>query len=963
MVELKRAVEAKISGYVFEGLHIGAKAAWEQLCGENSVIKLKELVQEFISKARAEEYDNDVIKDLLNTARETLGGDSGADIAILKRTDFTLSRIAQMAGVGKVPLTPKILHSAIDSLQAYALSEDRQSDGTWQIDARAHLLLAITAMVCGVFGIQNISRKVQWLKLIDVFLETIISSAFIKETGFFNKLYKKITGSPNLFFIELTRLQNALKTAWTDIEKQDLFQPALRAYIDDIEIQVDSAEFNTQAVMGMFWEIEESNMAHGRPRPADLKPSKLISIFIDAMGFTIPDPAQEKTFHCQRATEDYMNLIIAWSQTPDAIANTQKPDPFTFPNDYKPEDKIRNRDDLHKKHAKFLSAFENLVKKERLQLDRNGNVVLYANEKSFIGTIRLAPLDKASIPMGIDKEFLKFNKPDIQSAAEFESAKIAHRKLILETEIYKARTMNAISSLAGLCDRTKRFLDHYGSVTAAIFLQELFPSIKKLLSIAIKHHSALLEKLELIKQKNEAIGPRVSRAMIFVRKIGVNLENMMENATKSKRVLETRLKSASRGKSTMKTELESVLQSLTNCSERFAASNMLEDADASFLAAQQELIRKKIFETKPLDDLHREMAQSILSHRDSSVHFSEPSVSQGTSFIHTRSPSESLSVDPFELSSSLTSQHSLERHGFEDLSDDPITAAPLEPPRDIKSREVKILDIKEPGLPPKTLSYDKFLMISENPIAGFINLVEIIKQEGADNSVIEKLYKDFIDAIKACKLKDKIFNSPAIFKLGMAICKSGLRDYKRLINGNGPGDRNFPEKIAQIIIGIHKKQKFIFKSKHPGWEEYNLYVTNEAGFFKAQKKNISSEVAQIILTQVGDSEFFKMSVVKYPDTFMYVEPILGRVLDLAQRDPGHAGYFAFTPHNNGAYFTLTTKKWPNGRLYVSSLFGGYVCSLIDKNDEQCHLDISRFPGNQPAESNLDVEMAQSRFCY
>lgn len=234
---------------------------------------------------------------------------------------------------------------------------------------------------------------------------------------------------------------------------------------------------------------------------------------------------------------------------------------------------------------------------------------------------------------------------------------------------------------------------------------------------------------------------------------------------------------------------------------------------------------------------------------------------------------------------------------------------------------------------------DQLLLISEDPITHLLHLAVSIEEREIDDTDQRKLYNAFITAINSSEKRKEIVNSPQIFKFGLKICQQFSLDYKELLNNNS----NFPPKISKIIIGIHEKKKFIFNCKKEDWIEFNLYVSRDvSGFFQTYNgRNERGSQARIILKQVENSEFFKMSVKQWPTYFMYVSNSLdGTVRDDHKGDPGPQGYFSLTPYQDGDYFTITTQKWPDARLYVSNDMFGIVRGQRIDAGEQAYIGIT-----------------------
>jgi len=1084
-----KSVKSKLSGFAIEGLSSLARAVWEHIAGPTDKTRLEKLINNFVEEAQAARHPDSLIEQFLESAGRMVVAGADGGIPEITRENFKLSSIAKLIGVNKHALRPRQLLSAIDSLQAYALSSDHQSDGIFTTDGRAHLILAITAMVSGAFAIKDTDKKIKWLELTQLFLRRIVASGFVQTRD----LSGVIGQQRRTFFDELINLKKVINVTIADLTEKELFRPALAEYIENMDVQITGALFDAGAVMGMFWKTEHSNMANGRPRVKDLEPPTLIGRFTDAMGFTL-SPHQDqkeikkKAYMPQSKTQAYIDWIIAWSSTPDAVPDekTSAARPFPLPRGYKfPEDDKWSGNNLRRKNAQFLSAFENLVNKKYLQLDKDGNILLYARQKER-GAPRI-PILKGIIPMGLDTSFLYLmNKESATPEADQE----AFRENILKAEVHKARTMNAISGLIELCDCTQDFLDNHGSVKASIFLQNLFPSMIILIEAATREHSALREVLEKIEEANPQISGRVANGMGFVQNIAENLKAMKACAEKGKQALRIKLEQVSVGKISIATQLEAINTSLENCHGLFLMSGMLQGKESDDFHRQLKLLRGEIEQAKVLDTQDQAMARSVLENPDgilgvsglqaglhavatasssssSSAYKPSPSASSSAAIVSSlslpkslREPTSSVSSSSVRLpllggaSQSSGSSDSLHQSPFDvaplvgssksDLSGgqdlgqgfvtdslhsspfgaknlrlpasiSPSTSASSSPglssssssssaivstlskgatdslpsvssssssaqtvvsqlddPKSVDSAEMtrSAADTKAAGQGSATdakttghaISLDQLILISPDPISTLLNLAAEKEDEGIVAAEKVKLYEGFITAIMGSDKYDEIINSPAIFRFGMKVCNEFPQTYRTVL-------ARFPLPISKIIFGIKEGKKFIFKCKKEDWKKFSLYVSSEIFSRFLQTWHGEDEMgtqAQVRLHQVGDSEFFKMNVVYLPNNYMYVYGGKdGSVKDNWKGDPGPQGYFNFTPHNEGEYFTIATKAWPKAKLYIADDVFGIVRSREVNAGDQAHIginlheDLLRQEAEEaPAEGN--IEMARIR---
>lgn len=1061
MSQLTKSFEVQATVILWDKISLLAKSAMKFIFDKDTA-KLQTLTEKFVQSARDESYPIELIDQLLAAAGQSVINASGEPLKQITEASFDTANIARLIGVGFEELRPKDLLKATDSLQSYALSTDHQKDGNFTTDGRAHLILAMIAIIGRIFAIKNPNQKIQWLKLTTIFIEQIIASPFIHTNDWHTRIGKART----TFFEELSNLQTIIQSTITHLEEKELLRPALIEYIETINVQIDAAQFNTGAVMGIFWQTTVSNMANGRPRVSDLNPPTLIGYFIDAMGGTLPPPSDSKKKKetpspCQPKTQQYMESIIAQSKASSAtiVKDTSRPGDRK-----KPLDKKYVASNL--KHAEFLSAFEDLINIDRIRLEGNGNVVLYAYQK---------PEEISNtISMGINTEFLKLKKKDGQSQADHEAAEKEHRKNILKAEVFKARTMNAVLGLIELCDCTRKFQDDYGMVKSAIFLQKLFPSILTLIKAASRQHDSLIGTLNQLKRANPQIAGRIAERMSFFRRMADNLKNIKNCAEKGQEALAHKLEDVTSGKSSMERQLTSIRDSLENCHNLFSASNMLDSTEASSLQKDLEILQDQIKLALPFDESDRAVAKLTKESMASVGTSNTPnSRTAATSLASLASPSEKpptslnnfpeglsdesdssrgLYASPFQPLPTLaaskpesvsgsepapepkpepkpalvsipasvpTSTSALESESASAPEPEPASAStpkpepkpkpepafstlaststlallplalPLAPvlvplllavpvfvssslaltptkpatkstpkptstPASIQtpmsaptSTSAPTIDSK--SISPSVLTVKDLIATQADPITALFKLVIKKDEDKTDLTALRKFCDDISESLQSADKSLKVFNSPQIFKFGLYLCKKfnpkkDVEIYKELF-------AKFPQKISKIIIAINNNKKFIFNSKKKEWTDFNLYVTSDwSGFFRTgNEKNERGNQAQIILEQIKDTEFFRMSSHRWPKHFLYVYGgVDGTVKGNREYDSGAQAHFSLTPHDEGEYFTLATEEWPRAKLYISNdAFGFARCKEQDKGDRSY---IGLTPFEEPAQS-------------
>lgn len=888
-------VEASVTGTLWDGISSLAKAALELIFNKDKT-KLKELTEKFIRQALDEGYKKELIDQLLTAAGSSVISETQEKIASIAKDSFDPISISRLIGVGYVKLRPKELYRAIESLQAYALSAGHQNDKTFSTDGRAHLILALIGIIKTTFAETNPQLKIQWLKLTHNFVERIIASDFISTADWNTRMGRDYI----TFFQELSNLQNTLISSIDHLKKHEILRPALREYIESINTQIDSAQYSSGSVMGLLWREEKTNMAHGRPRVYDLNPPTLIGYFMDAMGCTLVPhkAAQDSTYVWQPQTQEYMEWVIAWSKaSPKTLA--QDSSALAWPEGYKkPSDEKTVAGNL--KLAQFLSAFEDLVNKKRIMLDKDGNVQLYAYQKTkappfvqwslgwFGVTLEpeLSPLS-AAMPMGLNPEFLTVKKEQAQSSSEFALAQENHRKNILNVEVLKARTMNAILGLMELCDCIEKFLDDYGMVKAAIFLQKLFPSMLTLIDAASLQHEFLINALDQL-NVNPEIANRIAKGLYFFRKVADNLKIIKNSTEKAQKGLTTKREDIVSGKISMVKQLEEIHKSLKNCQALFSLSNMLQSEDVESLQEKLKELQDQIKRARPFDEKDKTEARRTFR---SDIPTEEPSPPAATA--HTAHASATTP------DSSPASSHNF---SFTDL---------------IESQQY--------------------------PITALLDLAGKKEKKLIDDSAgVRKLYDQILSSIVSSYKSEEILNSPQIFKLGLHLCKKFNAQkkpevYKSLLHG-------LPTKIANIIIGIHNGKKFIFNSQKKEWLNFNLYVESGMnGFFQTLNgQHERGPQAQVILSQVNDTEFFKISVARWPQNFLYIHADSETVKADAKDRSGALSRFSLTPHNGGEYFTLSAEGRLKEKLYIGSNIFGLVRSKEQDKGDRAHIGITAF---------------------
>ena len=234
-----------------------------------------------------------------------------------------------------------------------------------------------------------------------------------------------------------------------------------------------------------------------------------------------------------------------------------------------------------------------------------------------------------------------------------------------------------------------------------------------------------------------------------------------------------------------------------------------------------------------------------------------------------------------------------------------------------------------------------------------LQTIEIYQKDGGDR--LTKILEDIIGEIKSARNPAKLFESPKIFKFGLLLCIT-------LDSGQTRVSQMFPAKTAEIIIGIHNKNKFLLYSGKEGWSEFNLYVSdNTIGVLHTSRKNYTDEEAQITLTQVNNTEFFTMSVEVSKwgkPNYIYVSKgSAGTVRCNAKEDPGPQGHFKLTPHNDGKCFKITTEAWLEAPLYISQDIFGIARSQKKDTGVRAYIGLTVF--KPPAQPTLTSQLTSN----
>lgn len=635
---------------------------WKKIAGPTDAEKIDLIITQFSTTAKTSGKETDA-NALLLRAANYLTDDTG-NLKKLTEADFDISCLHGLCGVGKKTLEPREIHDALHNLWRYAKKKGHTQDGLFTDNGRAHLILAITAMVTQVFFLDTPDSKITSLELCVNFLSEVQKSPLTK-TG----IWKDDTMKD-----ALRLLKENIAQVIEDIQRKAL-EHEVRTHIRAIEVGIYACREYARIMLPTFYEETDSSLIDGRPRLQDLDDS-FLSCLLEQTGFTLmleKDNIQELLSHdtlskastvpvkfsaptkiqeskslgyYQKLQQHKLRLkpedkkksdardffaqliVVCGNVAPDAKRSYDQIqwDPKTG----YPKEEITESASCFLSPQKFLIALSSLATREapntpRLDLDEQARLVLVTKEikkttsrKSFFSSSNKEEIEsfekrKILCHSGFSKGYLEpVSRGGTKKTSEMEEAKAKQRKLVLQVQIEQTKLVYTIFSLLDLCEKIHHLYQHYGEVYGALFVKNAFPATAILIQSAIQNVSATRAKISLIKSgvSEEKLSIFLEINLKYSQQMTRQLESMLQSTQAAQDRNQRILDEVVSGHISLKRDLKNISDSLGECVDLFALTGVISSLEQSALKKKVEEIRSRYSLSEKIDETILQMALS-----------------------------------------------------------------------------------------------------------------------------------------------------------------------------------------------------------------------------------------------------------------------------------------------------------------------------------------------------------------
>ncbi len=599
--------------------------------------KLIDLLKAFSETAKQQKHTPVEIGQAIETTAHALPGETKLSIE-LTLADFSSDKFHMVCGVGENTGEPEEVYFALLSLWEFSRSNNYNTDSTiFGKDGRAHIIYALLRMGGHVFSLSNPAQKKSWLELISLFIGQAQDSA----------ASKRMMGN-DAFYTALESFKTIVDHSAKEAEK---VRGNIKDHLTSIKVDTVAAWKYMRAILPIHYKDSNSAVRYGSARSEHYN-KDLICILSDAVGFTLPDVKGPEhralpTFSRPKTqveifTKTTMAQIIAWGE----FKGEAVPDDKGFPQGLahtgiaelsKQEKRIET--------ARFLTALETLSNADdktvpRLRLLDSGQIVLTVQakkasdkEKEILSFSSSNEKEIISFDSGIQHKFLSIDESRIPLSV-LPASRAAHRKIILATDIEKAKIVNAVTSLLDLCDDVITLCGHYGDAYAALFLQSLFPSMKQFIKVAKLHYTTIDDNWKYLSKSNPTvIGRRLKTASNALKQFEYSLVNMGTSVENAGKLCEKTLEELAKGNISLQKDLARIIKSLGNCKDLFEASKLLETGDKDDIESSIKAIQDDLDKAKEHDESIQLTAQKKLEEKERPRTYSNSSMQNPSSSL------------------------------------------------------------------------------------------------------------------------------------------------------------------------------------------------------------------------------------------------------------------------------------------------------------------------------------------
>jgi hypothetical protein len=619
------------------------KSLWKKIFGPTDEDRLAQLVNNFSKTAQDNDYSQDEIESLLSVANGALIAGETDSVRLIKADDFTTESFIKLCTVDSELLNPYSLYQALLGLWRYAQEKDHTKDGTFSTDGRAHLIWAITAMAGKVFSIDDPQQKKSWLTLLNIFIDTATDS----------DLVKSMEWSKDTLFGVLKNLRKPIVDSIQELEK-DLAKHEVRTHLRSIRVSVQSVSERMRTVLPSLYHISSSPVVSGRPKPRDLG-NTMLDYIITTVGFVLPPDVSlledllkgglGKKSHStlgvtaeSKHTPEFQKFAATIidraneevNSNPKAGEDKKQISPFfstsAISNDHFVGDLQIPENKQCEETAKFLMALHKLTDREapdtpRIVLDEDSNLILITKDtskatsffsSSSIQTSMTPTKEKrlSLLASGIAKEYLTL---DVEKEFKGNASKImaTYFKSILTLEVEKALMVNACLSLLVLCDKSSQLYQHFGEANGALFLKQLFPSMKILTDAIMNYQKKIYETYQSLEKAKRPLATKATQILSNLDKITKTLKKISISIESAHQRNEQVLQDLANGKISLFEDLRQIICSLFNCQKLFSLSGMLASNSQKSLIENIDIMVAQLPAAQTISSGYQRLAQHV----------------------------------------------------------------------------------------------------------------------------------------------------------------------------------------------------------------------------------------------------------------------------------------------------------------------------------------------------------------